>query len=355
MRTIATFVFFVIVCCGFLTAPFTIQPAYPQTSADGSGKDSPFGFSAYTQAGIFYGQSEEIVYWNSLDADYYSQLLWDMKPLVYAGAGASFSMNEFRDALGVYADLSFKAGIPFRTGIMEDRDWLNPSDLTMLTNYAVTENYTTRAFLTDFALGVSIPLKYRDRVFAFLKLGGAVSYRYFDWTGRGGYAQEDFSHGVDPSDLQMLLDGDVIAYYQHWLTVSPGFALLIPIRSRWLIEVSLNAVSGSIWVWALDKHLYKEKMLQENPGYNQNQSTEFQDRLAGGILLEPGLEVSYRFNAHLALGSYVSYRYIQNSRGDNRNRRMTGVYSVYPPWTRNNTAGAGFLALDAGLTLKASF
>jgi outer membrane protease len=340
MRTIPAFVFFVIVCCGLFMSPSTIQKAYSQTPAAGSGNGSPFGFSVYAQSGIFYGQSEEIVYWNSLDADYKSQLLWDMKPLVYAGAGASFSMNEFRDALGVYADLSFKAGIPLRTGIMEDRDWQNATDHSMLTDYAITENYTIRTFLTDFALGVSIPLKYRDRVFAFLKLGGAVSYRYFDWTGRDGYAQIDRSHGIDPSDPQIPLYGDVIAYYQHWLTVSPGFALVIPIRSRWLIEVSLNAVSGPIWVWAFDKHISNEQ--------------EFQDRLTGGVLLEPGLEVSYRFNAHLALGSYVSYRYIQNTRGDSRNRRSTGVYSVYSPWSYN-TAGAGFLALDAGLTVKASF
>jgi outer membrane protease len=219
---------------------------------------------------------------------------------------------------------------------MEDRDWLNPSDHSLLTHYSTSNNYTTRALLTDLALGVSLPLKHRDRIFAFLKLEGAVSYMYFNWMARDGYYQYNY-RGWNPSDPQVPLYGDLAAYYQHWLTVSPGIAVTIPIRSRWLVEVSLNVAPGSIWVWALDKHIQK--------------NVEYQDRPTGGILVEPGLEVSYSFNERLALTGAVSYRHIRNSRGDNRSRGIDGVYS---PWN-DNSAGAGFHALDAGLTLKVFF
>jgi outer membrane protease len=344
MRNILLFIFFVIVCCGFLTAP--AQKAYSQTPADFQ-KKTRFGFSAYALTGIFYGQAEEIVYRNSRDPDYVSQLLWDIKPLAYAGTGLSFSINENRDALGFYTDASFKAGIPFRSGKMEDRDW-KKADPSILTNYSAHENYTTRAFLADLALGISIPLKHKDRILAFLKLEGAVSYMYFDWIARNGYYQYDEAGGWDPSDASIPIEGDVCGYYQRWLTVSPGVALTIPIRSRWVIEASLNAAPGLIWVWAFDDHVYRKKFLPVTD------PTEFQDYSTGGILVEGGLEVSYSFNAHLSLALRAYYRHIRNSRGDNRYRISDG--ETYSAWSYSyNTAGAGFHALDAGLTLKAFF
>jgi outer membrane protease len=337
-KTISSFIFFVIVCGGLL-APFMAQSAYSQALASGFGKDSRFRFSASARTGIFYGQSEEIVYRNSQDTDYLSQLLWDIKPLAYAGAGLSFSMNENRDAPGFYTNASFKAGIPLRTGEMEDRDWKKLSDPSLLTNYSVHYNHTAQAFLADLALGISMPLKRRDRVLAFLKLEAALSYMYFDWVARDGYYQYDETNGWDPSDPSTPVYGDIIAYYQHWLAVSPGIAVSIPIRSRWAVEVSLNAAPGLIWALCLDKHLHPNKLM------------EYQDYLTGGVLLESGLEVSYSFNRRLALTAHVLYRHIQNSRGNSRSRPIGGTYSA----GTYNTAGAGFRALNAGLTVKMFF
>jgi outer membrane protease len=160
---------------------------------------------------------------------------------------------------------------------------------------------------------------------------------YFDWMARNGYYQYDpnIIKPWNPSDPQTPVYGDQIAYYQHWLTVSPGIAVSIPIRSRWVVEVSMNAVPGLIWVWSLDKHIGRQ--------------IEFQDYPTGGVLLEGGVEVSYSFNTRLALAGHASYRDIRRSRGDDL---QTG--GGYPGW-HDNTAGAGFHALDAGLTLKVFF
>ncbi|MDR0376233.1 MAG: omptin family outer membrane protease [Spirochaetaceae bacterium] len=340
MKTIPFFLFFVIVCCAFSTAPAVSQQAYSPPRTDAFGKDSRSGFSAQVRTGIFYGQSEEIVYWDSQSPDYKSQLLWDIKPLAYAGAGLSFSTPTLRNAPGFSANLSFAAGIPGGTGIMEDRDWQNTSDHSILTNYSAHDNYTLRAFLTDFALGVSIPLTRRDQPFAFLTLQGAVSYRYFDWMARDGYYQYEPGNTTkpwDPSDPQTPVYGDLIGYSQQWLIISPGLTITIPVVSRWLVAVSLNVSPGLIWAWALDEHL---------PVY------EFQDRPTGGVLLEPRLEISYAFNARLALTGTASYRYIQGSRGDSRTRIPSK--SVSYPWNAD-TAGAGFNAVDAGLALNVFF
>jgi outer membrane protease len=334
-ENIPVFIFFVIIFCAFLTPA---QRVYSLSPA-GFGKDSKFSFSVYPLAGILYGQAEEIVYRNSADADYLSQLLWDIKPLAYAGAGLSFSMNELRPAPGLYADVSVKAGIPALTGRMEDRDW-QLSDASILTNYSVHDNYTTRAFLMNAALGISLPLRYRDRVIAFLKIEGAVSYMYFDWIARDGYYQYNPSviKPWDPADPKTPVVGDQLMYYQHWLMVSPGIAALIPAGSRWLVEVSLNAVSGPVWAWARDEHIGK--------GY------EYYDYPTGGILLEPGFEVSFSFNKRLRLTADVSYRYIRGSRGKTLSQKVGNA--DYSTWNYN-MAGAGFSALDAGLTLKVFF
>lgn len=318
-------------------APIMIQSAYSQTHEAGSEKNSPFGFSVYALTGILYGQGEEIVYWNSEESDYKSQLLWDIKPLAYAGVGLSFSVNENRDALGFYTNASFRAGIPLRTGKMEDRDWQLSSDHSILTNYSVHENYTTKAFLADLALGISLPLKHKERILAFFKLEVALSYMYFDWMARNGYYQYDPNsiQPWNPSYPSYPLYGDVCAYYQHWLAVSPGIAVTIPIRSRWVVEVSLNTAPGLIWNWSLDKHI--------------DARTEYQDYPTGGVLLEGRGEVSYSFNTHLALAGRLSFRHIGGSRGDGLQ-----IGGRYPGWYYN-TAGAGFRALDAGLTLKVFF
>jgi outer membrane protease len=330
MRTIPSFVFFVTVCCGFFTAPFMAKSAYSQTPFE---KDSRVSFSAYIQTGIFYGQAEEIVYQDSQSSDYLSQLLWDLKPLAYAGAGLSFSLNERKDAVGLYTDLSFRVGIPAQTGIMEDRDWKKPSTLT---NYSVHYNYITQAFLTDFTLGISLPLKHQNRILAFLNLETALSYRYFDWVARDGYYQYDVTNGWDTSDPITLLSGDVLEYYQQWLTVSPGFAIAVPILSRWLVEVSLNISPGWIWIWDRDNHILT--------------NTKYYDYLTGGSLVDCGLTISYSFNTHLGLESTVSYRYIRNSRGD----ILESVNDQLSSWS-NKQAGAGFHALDAGLIFKVFF
>jgi outer membrane protease len=335
IKNIPAFIFFVIIFYVFLTA--ANQKAYPQSQA-GFGKDSRFSFSVYPLAGILYGQAEEIAYRNPEDADYFSRLLWDIKPLAYAGAGLSFSMNELRDAPGFYTDISFKAGIPAKTGRHENRDWLLP-DSSILTNYSVHDNYTTQSFLANIAFGISLPLRHRNRVVAFLKIEGAVRYMFFDWIARDGYLQYDTYSGWDPSDPKTPVYGDVLTYYQHWLMVSPGIAVTIPIRSRWLVEVSLNAASGSIWAWNRDEHLDPSKRM------------EFYDYPTGGVMLEPGLEISYSFNKRLRLTADISYRYIRGGRG-NTGSRQVGADSL--TWS-DNMAGAGFGALDAGLALKVFF
>jgi outer membrane protease len=336
MRIIPSFLFLVILCGGFIAVPVQAQSVYSQTSA-GAEKNSLFAFSAYVITGMLYGQSEEIVYKNSGYTNLTSQLLWDIKALAYIGPGLSFSVNENREPLGLYADISFRAGIPFRTGIrtgtMEDKDWTHTDDPSILTHFSSHENYTLQAYLADLVLGISLPLKERDRVWGLLKLGGAFSFMYFDWMARNGYTQYDPGNGWDSSDPVSPVVGDAIGYSQRWFAISPGAVLLIPLPPRWKVEVSQNVSPGWIRVYALDRHIAR--------------NIEFYDTPKNGILLESGLKAAYSLNDRISLELHASYRYIAGSRGDSW---VSGSEDPSP-----NGAGAGFRSLDAGLNLKGIF
>jgi hypothetical protein len=81
-------------------------------------------------------------------------------------------------------------------------------------------------------------------------------------------------------------------------------------------------------------------------------SREFEDHPSGGILLEPRGEISFFPNERCAVSVYFSYRYIRGAHGPSHHRH---TYSdTFTEWMQN-TAGAGFTALDAGIALKVFF
>jgi len=90
----------------------------------------PYTVTLSAGFGLFAGQAEEIVYAGSSktslpawdDDDKLSQLLWDLKPLVYGGVGAVFAPRDPWTRSGFYLETGVSLGIPGRVGVMEDRD-----------------------------------------------------------------------------------------------------------------------------------------------------------------------------------------------------------------------------------------
>jgi outer membrane protease len=290
-------------------------------------------------AGFLYGYGEEIVYKYPGKDTYLSQLLWNMKPLFYAGGGLDFSRINHMEKWGFFTDLSLKFGFPAETGIMEDRDWNTPEDA--LSNYSRSDNYTGRALFVDYLLGLTLPLK----SFALFKVYWGFSWMSFQWTGRDGYTQyapvvNNAYLPLDDSASKVSLDGPSISYSQDWLLTYPGLAVYVPLPRRFRVEFSFQ-ISPLVFCFAQDDHLLR--------------NLEFRDYVPGGLYLEPRGNIVFSPTGRFELSLYAAYRFIKGGRGDSYSRETgsnkAGNFSEH---TFPN-AGAAFYSLDSGLSFKIRF
>lgn len=302
------------------------------------------------QTGFLYGSGEEIVYRAKGDK-FLSQLLWSMEPLFYAGGTAGVYPKEPENHWGLYSEFSFKGGIPtlwgepVLAGVMEDRDWMAGENHD-LSHYSRHDNYTTKALLLDYRFGVSFPLAGK----AFLRLYAALSYTYFSWEAWNGYYQyaawtgktdadkkriyEDWDESLEKVQVDGLL---AVGYTQQWLILSPGLSITLPFFRFFSLEADFK-ISPLIYAAAEDSHWQRE--------------IRFNHSLMGGLFLEPRGALNFRPVPALELSLYVSYRFIQGSRGNY-------VKWDIPTETKMSysldSVGAGYSALDTGLSFKIWF
>jgi outer membrane protease len=292
---------------------------------------TPYRISLAANAGTLIGRAEEIVYnvetYGNDTEIYLSELLWDMKPLVYLGSALSFSRADPLAGPGAAADLSVKFGLPLKSGTMEDRDWRD-SDPEKLTDFSTHDAYLEGGtLLLDFSGGISFPIQSAVAIKALF----AVSYMQFSWDGRDGYGeywQLDWmtqEYGWKRYDFE----GSVITYKQAWLILSPGIGLFWPV-SRALTLDFFFFISPLVSVGAEDNHI--------------TTGTRFNDYMGEGLYLEPGLAIAFAPNRFFSLVLRGSWRYIAGSRGHTSENGSLKL--------RKDGAGAGFSALDAGLSLQ---
>jgi outer membrane protease len=278
-----------------------------------------------TSLGLLYGQGEEIVYMDANTDDKVSQLLWDIKPLVYAGIDVGVDWQQAEKRWGLFTDASFKFGFPGASGIMEDRDWdafslFNIDNPKWLTNYSEHDNRTDSALLIDADLGIS----FRLSEFILLKTYIAYSYMSFSWAASGG------SYLYPPGGRWFEEPaGSVVTYQQNWHIISPALAFYGKFNRYFDIEFSLKA-SPFIWCVADDTH-YKKNIL-------------FTDTMKFGFFIEPRLVFSYTPKDYFSLSLSVGYRDISGARGD------TEVKETGKPAVRvENEAGVGYHTFDVRL------
>jgi outer membrane protease len=324
MRNITVFAGLVIMLC--------TQPVVAQN-------ERPYSFSLGSQFGFLYGQSEEIVYpFSSYKASMLSQLLWDMKPVFYIGLLADFSQRNPMEQWGGFATLSFKAGFPKKSGKMEDRDWQSIEN-TALTNFSSHDNHTNKMFLLDVCGGFSFPLNRIILLKAFIN----TSYMHLSFSGKDGYleyARENppysgIYYPINDDPYTETLYGKVIDYSQNWLYIAPGvsFSLFL---GRFSAELSF-AISPLIYCYDEDQHLKTH--------------TQFLDYMWGGLLIEPGLNLSFIINKWIELSLDCSWRFIKWTKGKTYWRQPIGEGS----YTQGGMAGAGLSMFDTGLSLKVHF
>jgi hypothetical protein len=320
MKSIAALAVFVIIVSGF---------SYAEE------QKSSYAFSVSAEAGILYGTSYEIVYDSSSSQRYLSELQWNIKPLFFAGLSAELGPRNPLDKFSFFAGLEIKAGLPGKTGVMEDRDWLYPVTVPeSLTHFSSHETKTKAAFLADLAGGVSFPLGKT----AALKLSLNVSYMYFKHEAWNGYTQYGPNSTNAASYVPWQPDwpksdipGLVADYTQHWFIVSPAAALVVP-GKRVSFSVSI-AASPAVVCIAFDNHF------RANPPFLTH------ERMFGGIFLEPEGNFFFAFSDSFGIGLSASYRYIDGTRGDRYDTKYYTENGTDTPWMKG-IAGAGYRAFQ---------
>jgi outer membrane protease len=275
--------------------------------------------------GLLVGRSEEIVYRDKNTQDKLSQLLWDLKPLVYAGLDIQYLWQKPERTWGIFALSSFKFGFPGETGIMEDRDWMPPNPPHVLTHYSVHNNHTDTAFLLDLDAGAAFEIFDRFTIKPFI----SYNYMLFSWRGVGGSILHPGRHAYFTQSI------DVIAYRQAWHILSPGLRLYGDFNRYFIAELSFK-ISPLVWCIAEDIHYATTEP-------NKN----FYDELDIGLFIEPGLVFSFTPTDLFFLSLSVFYRNVSFLRGDETLKQRG-----QPTKRFANAGGAGYSVFDIALTAK---
>ncbi|MDR3162119.1 MAG: omptin family outer membrane protease [Spirochaetaceae bacterium] len=284
--------------------------------------------------GTKYGQVEEIVYVNSSSDTKLSELLWDLKPLFYWGVVVDYAPVDPRTK-GFFFRAALQAGLPGKTGLMEDRDWLAPKNA--LSHLSRHENYTEGAWFFDLTAGLSLPFFSKMWVQAY----GALHYMNFYWVSRDGYKQyaeqiNDEYQPWDPSLPKEPFFGPGIAYSQDWLIFAPGLSLHVFI-SKYLNAGLSFQISPLIMGVALDDHWQR--------------SLQFIDSVYFGLFMEPQGELVFSPHERFDISLNLSYRFIRGSRGATRSMyTINGATDSSP-----KGGGASYYVLDGGLSLTVRF
>jgi outer membrane protease len=287
-----------------------------------------YGFSLSPAFGFLYGQSDEIVYKYPGRDLYQSLLIWDLKPLVYAGLKADFGQVNPFEKNGFFGELSFKIGLPLRTGTLEDWDWFN-NKADYSTHFSRHDAFSRNAILSDVSAGYS----WRLNDFIALCAFGEFSFMHFSWSARDGYAQYppgDNTENYPPWNENLpkfYLSGEVLVYTQDWFIISPGLSLEWNNNHLFSLKGLIN-YSPLIYCIDRDDHLLR--------------NITYWDYLYFGHYFKVGGEFSFTPDKNLEFSLAVSYKYITGPRG----------YTTVGRVRYNDSAGVGYSCVDLGLATK---
>jgi len=271
------------------------------------GKERKYNLSFGTQFGFVYGQALELVYPVSGETkgELLSELKWDMKPVFYYGIQLDFSRIDLMGAPGFFAEVSFKAGVPADTGVMEDRDWQSYEN-GALTNFSSSTNNTGEFYWLDAAIGASFPV----RSFFYLKPFFSGSWMRFSFSSRNGYYK--YARGKDsynnPTKFfpindnpdEGTLSGNVISYQQDWFLIAAGISIGTKLLHPFSFELSFQ-ISPLTYCASTDDHILREIV--------------FKDFTSFGLFLEPKGSFSFNFE-RLEFSLEYTYRYIGRTSGE---------------------------------------
>ena len=291
-------------------------------------------FTASTGAGIMYGVVREFVFGTyQNDSFAKSELDWDLRPLIFTRAALALKTTG-----GFAAYLDVRMGIPGKTGVMDDSDWLNRefNGDPAQTHFSQNDNFTERAILLDAKIGWDFPLASWMTFQPFLSFG----LMDFKWTARDGYYQYPPQGAApytpwSPAQPKLPMSGTNIIYQQTWFLPAIGVEARFRLGQDFTGSVSF-AFSPLVFCNDLDNHELRKY--------------DFYEYMWGGPLLEPKISLEWHVIERAWLSLAVSYRHIEGLVG------TTYVVVTGAPATPglvnatyHNGAGASFDALDASL------
>jgi len=289
MKNIAIFLFLVIII--FILSAINPLNCHAQKGID-------YAFSLGVQSGFVYGQSIEIVYPANTMAELLSELLWDMKPVLYLGLQADYGRINPMSIPGIFASLSFKAGIPGDSGYLENRDWQSTQN-TALTNYSRHTNATNAFLMLDLAVGASIPIGSVLYIKPFI----SGSWMHFSFTGRDGFYQYASGGGgiYGPIEDAPIISeyGKAITYQQDWLLIAAGLTAGTNYFAPFSFELTFQ-ISPLTYCAAIDNHIKR--------------NTIFNDYTFLGLFIEPKGRISFTVG-NIDFSLEAAYRHIGRTRG----------------------------------------
>ncbi|MDR1390383.1 MAG: omptin family outer membrane protease [Treponema sp.] len=299
-----------------------------------------YEFTLGVGAEFYYGTSFEIVYREN--GDYLSELQWELKPLFLLALKASLGPKKNARKRGFFSELELAAGIPAKTGSMEDRDWLESTVPGSLSLFSRHDNHTNGAFTVEATAGVSFPL---GSLF-FIDPLVSFDYMYFDFESHDGYIQyggnspENPDGSVktdnlpfDPSWPKIYTAGRQVRYRQYWFLLSAGsrFGLYY---NGFFCNFSFK-ITPLVFCYAVDTHYLR--------------NLYFTDTMFGIVYMEPQLTLGCDMGK-FRLEGFFSYRYIAGTIGF---QEVIDVNSGSS--TSGFGAGAGFESFRGGITIHCLF
>ena len=298
-------------------------------------KERNYCFSFGMQYGFVHGQALEFVYpvRGDTKGELLSELKWDMKPVFYYGAQIDFNRRNLMSGPGFFSSVSFKAGVPGDSGIMEDRDWLSKENGN-LTHFSSHTNETTEFFWLDAAFGASFPVKSYLYIIPYLN----GSWMHFGFTARDAkikYARIKTENPVtyypiDDNPTEKSYKGDDIKYIQDWLFIAVGFSIGTKILSPFSFDLSFQ-ISPFTYCAAKDEHLAREDTFMDYTGW--------------GLFLEPRGSFSFSLE-QIDFSLEFTYRYIGRTRGESYTKHSGGNLSP------SGEAGAGLSLTDTRFIVR---
>jgi len=304
-----------------------------------SGKERNYSFSFGAGAGLIYGMSQEFVYISNNKDNLLSELLWDLKSVFYLGLNFDFCRSDLTEKTGFYSSLSFKAGIPGDTGVIENRDWMNNRNRNELTHFSSHTNKTKEFFQADAVIGISIPVLKSFFMIPFI----SGSWMHFSFSGSNGNGNYIW---YDPPAISYQ-GQEVIRYKQDWFLIAAGLTIGTNILSPFSINLSFQ-ISPFTYCIAKDDHLsvwtpeFKYNYITYPAGWTNPRT--YYDYTSFGLFIEPKANISLIWKS-LKFSFEYSYRFIDRTIG--QSFINTGNLTE-----KNDYAGAGISFMDLRFLLN---